>query len=353
MKDIYKKKKLLIFGNYGVENVGDEAILAGLISAINKKRWEVTVVSANPLKTKTLFKVNAIFPPFFGFKSFFKFTFTETLKTIISSDLIIFGGGGLFQDKEKRAFLMWAYFLKICQILKRKVILASNTVGPIKNSFYKKRAKILFKKIGFFSLRDEYSLNILKNLNVPKSKIYLSTDAVFFLKKPRKKPKPKKEILFILHGKHTSNSNINKIKYFVQELKNKNEKLLFIPMQINIIHDEEIAKKLEIECFKYQNFKEVFNKIAESKLVITSRLHGAIFSIISKTPFLAFSPMAKVKNFMESAGISDFYLKSFDEKTLLNFYKKLPKDRAKIVDKLNKTRMQEKEKTKYILPDFI
>ena len=76
-----KKKKALIYGGYGTGNIGDEAILSGLLKTISYD--EIIVFSSNPHETAALHKVRAE---------------KTNIKPFLLCDDLIIGGGELFQD---------------------------------------------------------------------------------------------------------------------------------------------------------------------------------------------------------------------------------------------------------------
>ena len=102
------KKQILVCGNYGAGNLGDEAILDGLLKLISST-WpqaKVTVQSAKPNSTHRVHKVDSVY--FFpaGVKSCFKFWFStrclNTIRALSKTDLVILGGGGLFSDEKRQ-----------------------------------------------------------------------------------------------------------------------------------------------------------------------------------------------------------------------------------------------------------
>lgn len=73
---------ILVLGGYGFRNVGDEAMLAGLLRQISNHR-RVTVVSRMPAETAALHGVRAI-PPW------------QSVRALRGHSSLIIGGGGLF-----------------------------------------------------------------------------------------------------------------------------------------------------------------------------------------------------------------------------------------------------------------
>src|SRR2546426_4700601 len=83
-------RKVLIAGYYGFGNAGDEAILTAMLSSMRALRpgLEFIVVSGNPEETAQKYDVSSVL-------------YTDLqgiLETARRSDLVILGGGGLFQD---------------------------------------------------------------------------------------------------------------------------------------------------------------------------------------------------------------------------------------------------------------
>jgi polysaccharide pyruvyl transferase WcaK-like protein len=76
--------KIVICGNYGAENLGDELILEGMLETLRavSPDAEITVMSGNPKETKWLYKARygmeavAKFPS--GIRSFLKSIFRNS-----------------------------------------------------------------------------------------------------------------------------------------------------------------------------------------------------------------------------------------------------------------------------------
>jgi polysaccharide pyruvyl transferase WcaK-like protein len=80
----------LIAGYYGFGNTGDEAILAALVAGLAARRTttRLVVVSGDPAQTRQRHGVDAVFwrDPL------------SIAEAVRASDLVVIGGGGLFQD---------------------------------------------------------------------------------------------------------------------------------------------------------------------------------------------------------------------------------------------------------------
>lgn len=82
--ELNSSSRVLVLGGYGVRNVGDEAILAGLLTHLRGVQ-SVTVVSRNPRETKALHGVEAVSPAAAAF-------------ALPRCDALIVGGGGIFSS---------------------------------------------------------------------------------------------------------------------------------------------------------------------------------------------------------------------------------------------------------------
>ena len=81
------KKRIVLSGYYGFKNFGDEAILSVLIKRLQKDKNIITVISSDPEYTKSLHS---------GIKSIKTFDFRKIIGSIYKSDILISGGGSLY-----------------------------------------------------------------------------------------------------------------------------------------------------------------------------------------------------------------------------------------------------------------
>jgi polysaccharide pyruvyl transferase CsaB len=349
-------RRLVIFGNYGANNLGDEAILAGLLTQINSKKWQIEVISANPGSTNNVHQVKALARPPFGWRSLFKSKWSKTLKSIYQADLILFGGGGLFQDQERvgftSSFALWYYYLRLCLILqrKRKIALVANSIGKISSPTKREKLSKQLAKVDFFSLRDEVSLKRLVELGIPKYKLNLATDAAFLLPKPRK-GKVKRQILVALHGKNTTKRELNQVRKLTKELKDFEFK--YIAMQAGHDDDGYLAGKLNLSLLDLKEPDALISEIKNSQLIITSRLHGAILAILTRTPLVATGRRSKVKNFLSKANLDQLYLQTFGSFKLREVVVETLSNHKATTLTITKALAKERELADFILPEFV
>ena len=81
--------KVVLSGYYGFDNAGDEALLSAIKSSLHQLRGvEITVLSGNPHKTAQLHGLQAVY----------YMNPLQLIKELGQADLLISGGGSIFQD---------------------------------------------------------------------------------------------------------------------------------------------------------------------------------------------------------------------------------------------------------------
>ncbi len=302
-------KKIVLCGNYGGINTGDEAILQGFLSVL-KGKAHITVLSHNPQHTANAYQEYEIetahvFP--MGVKSMLKNTFNgeknKTVRAIKNADLFILGGGSLFTDEESwRAPLNWHWQAKVAKRNNTKIIMFGQTVGPISSNYLRNLTAETFNWADEIYVRDAESQNFLNEIGIKKTSIKTGDCA-------------------LLLNKHMANSD-------TKTPHNINGDVLFIPRDWpNGPNVSEIAKMLtqitkrkvktlslyrDLEKFEQDGGTEpspqrsecigplkLIEEMQNSSLVVSMRLHGNILAAIAGTPFIPLSYSKKVNGFMK------------------------------------------------------
>jgi len=337
------KKQILIFGNYGGQNRGDEMILSGLLSAIPQALFEVCAVSSNPELTSKNHNVSAIFPPPFGFRSLFRRGSFSIFSAIRRSDFVIFGGGGLLQNRERKAIFLWAFYIAMVRFFRKKILFVGNSIGPLDGILAKKLAQNALSRAKFLSVRDAESFDFLKKIGREKQSL-LATDCVFLLPKfPAQKKR--KGTLIALRG--DGDISARKIKTLFSSL----PKPIFAISQDAV--DEDFSRELGIKILSPESLEKVKSTFSSVELVLTSRLHGGIFSLMAETPFVCFSAAPKVRHFFAERGMEEMiFPEKFSRKKVLACLSRIRKD-EKYIGFLRKIRRDEARKAKNLLPIFL
>jgi polysaccharide pyruvyl transferase CsaB len=301
------KKKALILGAYGVGNVGDEAILSGLLKTLNYA--EIVVFSSNPNSIAALHKVPAE---------------RKNLRRFLWCDDVIIGGGELFQDG-----MAWKYSLAtiLAKLLNKKVKVVGVGVN-LRNPIEKLLTALSLRIADEISVRDKRSYKILIKMSLNPNKIIFVKDLVFNLK-----PEPTPEINFFL-AKH----NLISTKFIVIVLSPKDTEtdkrvLTFFTKFIDNLTQSNLPLRIVIIPFSrhpdsakdddmiiiqelMRNLKNastitfdgqpdplsLLYLISKADLVISTRLHPLIFSDIANTKAIAIPFFPKIRSFAKKHG---------------------------------------------------
>ncbi len=305
-------KNILISGYYGFNNTGDEAMIETMATLLAKRDCSLTVLSSNPDKTKELYNVHA----------YDRYKLKEITKAIKKADLVISGGGTLFQDiTSKKSIWYYLGIIKLAQLYRKKVVVAYQGMGPIDTKFYRRMTKgILNKKsVKFVGMRDNQAIEYAKKIGIKENKIVFSSDMIFMMKPPAKERIDK----IINDNVLNLQDNEKLIGISVREWKDKdrtdklaetcdliveryNARIVFFPFHKP--KDAEISKiimhkmKHEDKCTLMPNRylpSEILGAMGRMNVNIGVRLHSLIFSSISNVPTIGISYDPKVDGFMD------------------------------------------------------
>lgn len=195
-----------------------------------------------------------------------------------SNTRLLIGGGGLLQP-------CFEPFWK--KVVDRKIQYALFGVGINQLGSIRKEMKgLLLKKIAAnaFSIhvRDEYTAEILRNMGAKSVSVGICP-SVNYLRSDRFQSRSKsKHLLHVIHPAdlHIANVNTDKLRSHLRK----------ISLGLNLgyketVHLEGLSPRL---IRKYEN----------AAIVITSRLHGCIFSSAFKKPFIALGTDVKTTNYL-------------------------------------------------------
>lgn len=166
--------KIVISGYYGFNNTGDEAVLDSVISGIRKDHphASITVLSADPGRTSKQY----------GVRSIRRTSLYSIIREIKGCDLLISGGGSLFQDATSRFSVI--YYLGIIWIavfFGIKFAVFGQGYGPVKGRLNIWLISKTLNSASSITLRDERSLKDLRAIGVTVPPAAVCADPVFRL----------------------------------------------------------------------------------------------------------------------------------------------------------------------------
>ena len=181
--------KITILASIWAQNLWDELILKNEIKILEKKYWKNTQFSVFSYDYKNPFFIqdNVTYFEYFPIwirkiKNIFKniWNFFVFLKVIIQSDLIIIWWGWIIYDEEKQVnknpLNSWIFRTNIFKLFRKKINFFWIWIN-IKNNINLAKIKKIFVWANNITVRDNYSFELLKGLNINSTII---KDPVFF-----------------------------------------------------------------------------------------------------------------------------------------------------------------------------
>lgn len=335
-------KKLVICGNYGATNIGDEAILDGLLRLVRNACPQaiITVLSSNPEETSRLHDVGSAYLLPAGIRSFFRGIFSgqigKTLDIIKNCDGFILGGGGLFTDEKLMAIIIWSIQARFALLFKKPLFCIGQSIGPLRTFFARHMVKAIFKRALSVSVRDTLSQEVLHKLGLPRPDVLADPAFAVHLESDISEMK---ENFIVLSLRKWPASDIDMLyKSFAQLIEwiysEYGLKTVLVPFQSLIVSDSvfmnniiaHLKNRQNVELFEFNpDYKRVLELIGRSTAVIGMRLHSLIFSVLTQTPFLALSYSSKVSGLVNDLEMADYMLEwdKFDLSDLKKSFIKL------------------------------
>lgn len=297
-------KNIVIAGYYGYQNSGDDAILHSICNDIKELQEDVTitVLSNQPDLTIREYPV----------KSVNRFSFGQVRQAIKQCDILLMGGGSLIQDiTSTRSLYYYLTILWMAKLFRKKIILYGNGIGPITKWYNKPVCRVTLNKVDIITLREHFSLDVLKQLKIIKPIIEVTADPVFNLKihedmdlqdmlEMERIPQDQKLVGVMFRSWSHEESYTKKMAKICDRLiEEYNYHIVFIPLKhpTDIIVSNEIAKKMHHKAtiieHRYHEEKLIMF-ISKLHLVLSMRLHGIIYSALYKVPMIGFNYDPKV-----------------------------------------------------------
>ena len=159
--------RVVLGGWYGAANLGDELILSTFVDWIGGAGGVPTVISVHPAFTKAVLGV--------GTASYTDLS--EVVEAVAHADLLVLGGGGLFQnyDAFDRASLarfparnvsQFAQFFYLAEELGVATAVLAQGVGPLRTRDAREITADVFTRAGTVSVRDRESSLLLRSIGV-------------------------------------------------------------------------------------------------------------------------------------------------------------------------------------------
>lgn len=283
-------KEVMVLGYYGFGNWGDEATLSAIIDMIRQVSYKtrINVLSYNGNETYRAYGVNGIS----------RNDYIKILAAIKRCDIVICGGGTILQDvTSSRSLYYYLLVIWLAKKYNKKIAFFSNGFGPITKN--KELTSKVCNQANDIIVRDEKSKAMMLEMGINK-KIYVSTDIVFNFEKTPNIKKKKKIAVSLRPWKYSKNF-VEQISKAINNLIDKGYYIDFISLHKNT--DEKVLKQVidkidrkdRVCLYKSNSYRQVMDRIGQSRIMIGMRLHANIFALINDMPIITINYDPKIE----------------------------------------------------------
>lgn len=291
--------RLLLSGYYGFGNLGDEAILEGLIGGLTPRGFELTVLSHAPRETRAAHGVMA------------RARLAGAIPALVACDALVSGGGGLLQDVTSRRSLR--YYLALVRLAKRlgkRALIYGQSVGPLSAAG---RAEVAAALAGVpVAVRDEASQRLLAELGLAAA---LTADAALLLEPP---PVEKTEATLLIP--RAGYPEITEaLARLARSLLAAGQRVALSAVQAGEDEPELahlLARAPGLERWAAASVSELLAHAGRARYVVSGRLHGLVLAAAAGTGFAGLVYDPKVRAFLAEAGAPVFELPAPHERLL-------------------------------------
>jgi polysaccharide pyruvyl transferase CsaB len=306
-----------ISGSYGGLNLGDEAILKGIVKELRGSLpVEITVFSRDAEDTKARHEVDRVVPVR-------KLSRDEVLPEVQRLDLLILGGGGILFDGEAQVFLreiMLAHEHRV------PVMVYAISAGPLKDPAAQKAVQDGLGAAAVVTVRERGARQVLEDIGVRREILVTADPALLLEPEPLPKDALKREGLD--HGRHLVGVSVREPGAAAPEIgEQAYHKLLadaadfmvdrydadvvFVPLEPRMI-DVQQAHAVVAQMLRAPRATVLKGEYTSGQLLslmkhfafaVGMRLHFLIFASLQKVPFVALPYAPKVAGFLDDLGI--------------------------------------------------
>lgn len=306
--------KIGISGSYGGMNLGDEAILQGIVQEIRASvEAEITIFSRDPSDTLARHPVDHAV----AVRELTRGEITEVLEAL---DVFILGGGGILFDGEAEIYLREVF---IAHELGLPVVIYAVSAGPLTSFTSRRAVHRALNDAALVTVRDRLGYRLLEDIGVDRP-IHLTADPALLVA-PEELPEStlhaegvdlgRPLIGFSVREPGPAAPDIDPEQYYAL-LANAADfvigrygaEVLFVPLEkTDVQHSHAVvahmknAESAEILRRRYSP-GQIIDLAARFQLAVGMRLHFLIFAAVASTPLSALPYASKVKGLIEEFG---------------------------------------------------
>lgn len=319
--------RVLVSGYYGAGNLGDEALLAGLLTGLTARGHEPVVLSADPRSTRALHGLAAVD------------RYSGLLPALWKADALVSGGGGLLQDATSgRSLSYYLGTVRLAKALRKRVVVYGQSLGPLTpHGFARARRALAGVPL---ALRDQQSVALAASMGYGS---VLVADPALVMPLPAGATGPVVPagrtdgpvVLAPRGGQEALNAALAALARALQADGVPLVALAFQPRQDDTAVAELVEAAPSVVARSAATPAEALLAMADARYVVSVRLHGCILAARLGIGFAGLSYDPKVKGFLSQAAAPAFSA-PVDKRALLNLVRAAPPAAAHAVDHLTR-----------------
>lgn len=311
--DSLEGERALVIGGYGVGNLGDEAILAGLIQ--EHDLWDATVVSYDPAFTTRMHGVASVSP--------FSAPFIQELRC---ARRIVIGGGGMFSAYMGRFQRLLPLFGLAAQALGKRVEYRAIGAYPGTPPLVSRALAVAMGRADVVSARDASTLAFLRGIGVQRPVMRVPDPALALAPAPRARVHellaqhaPRLRGPYVAFGVRRLKDAAAQRRLelalgaVARELERAGVEALFIPFSRHpyepLEDDEVLARELVAGLGAghvlqgTHHPRDVLGVVEQAEAMVAVRFHALVFAVRTATPVVALPYDAKCSDLLIEAGL--------------------------------------------------
>jgi polysaccharide pyruvyl transferase CsaB len=315
METAGRRRRIGISGSYGGMNLGDEAILEGILSQLRAAiPADITVFSRNPSDTRVRHQIEKAVPVR-------SLTRKEIAPEIEELDLLVLGGGGILYDGDAEIYLREVFLAHEFGI---PVMHYAVSAGPLTTQTSRRAVREALNASAIITVRDRIGYRLLEDVGVTQE-IHLTADPAFLLE-PDESSRDALEAEGVEFDRHLVGFSVrepgpaapdidpeeyyallaNAADFIVERL---DADIVFVPMEkTDVQHSHAVvahmqnAERAEILRRRYSP-RQILHLMGHFEFAVGMRLHFLIFATLRGVPFAALPYASKVTGLLEDLNV--------------------------------------------------